>query len=109
MQQIELNELTRNGEVHNLSGHDRGQAARQKFRIAELDATEEAVVVNVPSYVYTITPSFFQGMFAESVRHLGDRDRFLARYSFRADPVVLQQIDKGIRASLMNRRAILSD
>ncbi|MCJ9725412.1 hypothetical protein MOV66_31875 [Agrobacterium sp. SHOUNA12C] len=109
MRQIELNELTGGGEVHNLSGHDRGQAAREKFKIADLDELNEPVVVNVPGFIYTITPSFFQGMFADSVRHFGDREKFLARYTFNADPVVLQQIDKGIRSSLMNRRPIFAN
>ncbi|WP_132535180.1 hypothetical protein [Rhizobium sp. PP-F2F-G48] len=109
MQKINLVELTGGGEVHNLSGHDRGQAARELFNIATLDESAEKVVIEIPDFVYTITPSFFQGMFAESVRALGGRDNFLSRYSFTADPVVLQQIDNGIRSSLMKRREILAE
>lgn len=101
--QISLNELTNNGEVRNLSGHERGSAARNRFHLGELDVIEEPVVVDVPAYIYTITPSFFQGMFAESVRRLGSRERFLRKYSFNADPIVLEQIEKGIRISLMDR------
>nr|WP_278377167.1 hypothetical protein [Brucella anthropi] len=104
--QISLNELTNNGEVRNLSGHERGSAARNKFHIGELDTNEELVVIEVPAYIYTITPSFFQGMFAESVRRLGSRERFLEKYSFNADPVVLDQIEKGIRISLMQRGSL---
>ncbi|MBO3760403.1 hypothetical protein [Ciceribacter sp. L1K22] len=107
MQQIELIELTGNGEVHNLSGHDRGLAARKKFKLEELDKAGDQVVVSIPDFVYSVTPSFFQGMFAESVRLFGNREKFLSRYQFRADPVVLEQIDNGIRASLMQRRSLL--
>lgn len=107
MQTIELEQLTK-GEVHNLSGHDRGQAARTHFNLADMDVTDDVVIVHVPDHVYTITSSFFQGMFAESVTKLGDRDKFLARYRFDADPVVLQQIEQGIRASLMKRKSIFA-
>lgn len=106
---IELNELTNGGEVRNLSGHERGKAARLKFGLADLDNADQQVVISIPDFVYTITPSFFQGMFAESVRLLGDRERFLDRYQFDADPVVLQQIDRGIRASLMERRPFMTN
>ncbi|MDJ1632653.1 hypothetical protein [Rhizobium rhizogenes] len=107
MQTIELEQLTK-GEVHNLSGHDRGQAARVHFKLSELDGGTDVVLIHVPEHVYTITSSFFQGMFAESVKHLGDRESFFARYRFDADPVVLQQVEQGIRASLMKRNSIFS-
>lgn len=107
MQKIELEQLTK-GEVHNLSGHDRGQAARKLFDLNKYDEADDVVVVHIPEHVYTITSSFFQGMFAESVKHLGSRDDFLARYRFDADPVVLQQIEQGIRASLMRRGSLFA-
>ncbi len=106
--QIELIELTNNGEVHNLSGHERGLAAREKFHIESLDGSEEPVVVAVPEFVYTITPSFFQGMFAESVKRFVTREAFLKKYRFNAQPVVLKQIDRGITASLMKRGSFLN-
>lgn len=107
MRTIELEQLTK-GEVHNLSGHDRGQAARAHFNLSDMDSTDGVIVVHVPEHIYTITSSFFQGMFAESVTKLGDRDTFLSRYRFDADPVVLQQIEQGIRASLMTRKSIFA-
>lgn len=108
MQKIELMELTGNGEVHNLSGHERGLAARNKFNLEKLDSSAEPVVVAIPDFVYTITPSFFQGMFAESVKKLGNREGFLSHYTFIAPPVVLQQIENGIRSSLMKRGSLFS-
>ncbi|WP_313078366.1 hypothetical protein [Agrobacterium pusense] len=107
MQTIELEKLTK-GEVHNLSGHDRGRAARNFFNLSELDNVDDIVVVSVPEHIYTITSSFFQGMFADSVKRLGTREDFLSRYRFDADPVVLQQIEQGIRASLMKRGSIFA-
>ena len=99
MVEIKLSDLTRDGEVRNLSGHERGVAAREKFNLPNLDSAPETVVVVVPDDITTLTSSFFQGMFSESVQSLGnDRDRFLNHYQFDASPLVLMQIERGIAA-----------
>ena len=104
MREIDLGELTRGGEVHNLSGHERGLAAREHFGLEGSDGADEEVRVVIPQDIYTLTPSFFQGMFAGSVHALGgDRDRFFARYRFAASSVVLQQVERGV-ASVRTRR-----
>jgi hypothetical protein len=108
MPKISLSELTNNGEVRNLSGHERGVAARVKYKLDQLDQGSEAVLIEIPDEVYSITSSFFQGMFAQSVRTLGSRDSFLAHYQFDAAPVVLRQIERGIEGSLIQRGSILA-
>ena len=110
MLEIDLNELTNGGEVHNLSGHERGVAARAHFHLEDADAAQEPVRVVIPEHIYTLTPSFFQGMFAASVHASGnDRASFFSRYKFAAAPVVLQQIERGIAAVRTRRGDILSD
>ena len=108
MLEINFKELTNDGEVRNLSGHERGRAARSKYRLDEADGSAELVRVIVPEDVYSITSSFFQGMFSESVRKAGNREGFLARFEFDAPPVVLRQVERGIEASLMKRGSILA-
>jgi hypothetical protein len=105
--EIDLKVLTRDGEVRNLSGHDRGQEARKAFDLDRVDQSSDSVRVVVPENLYTLTSSFFQGMFAQSVRAAGDREKFLSRFKFDADPVVLRQIENGISASLMHRRPLM--
>lgn len=105
---INLDELTRHGEVRNLSGHERGVAARVKYGLATADLGKEQVLVVVPDEIYTITPSFFQGMFAESVHKAGTRELFLSKFRFSAPPVILRQIESGIESSLMKRQSIFS-
>jgi hypothetical protein len=105
---INLGDLTAGGEVRNLTAHERGVAARTHYGLDALDVNEEGVNVVVPSDVLTLTPSFFQGMFAESVRHFGSRDKFLAHYRFEASSLILKQIDRGISASQMRRGELLS-
>jgi hypothetical protein len=69
-----------------------------------LDQASDSVEVHVPDYVYSLTPSFFQGLFGESVHALGnDKGSFLAHFRFIAPPIVLQQIERGLTAALTSR------
>lgn len=109
MPEIDLAELTRNGEVRSLSGHERGVAAREHFGLEAADRGAAPVVVQIPDDVYTLTTSFFQGMFAASVHALNDdRERFLSKYRFVASPIVLRQIERGISSVRTRRDGVLS-
>jgi hypothetical protein len=104
MAMIDLEALTGEGSVQNLSGRLRGLAAREMFRLDELDATGEIVEVRVPEYVYSLTPSFFQGLFGESVHAVGDSaDSFRQRFHFLAADIVLEQVERGLNAALTTR------
>jgi len=102
MREISLQDLTENGNVHNLAGYECGRAAREKYHIDDLDRTGEEVCIVIPDDVYTITVPFFQGMFAESVHKAGSRENFFNQFKFDAPLVVLQQVEHGIRLSLTN-------
>lgn len=109
MREIDLSELTRGGEVRNLSGHERGFAARQLFGLDGADKDVEPVFVRVPSSIYLLTPSFFQGMFSQSVQALGSsRERFLEHYRFDAPSVIMRQIDQGIERVQTRRGELLA-
>jgi len=103
MAAIDLEELTQ-GKVHNLSGRLRGLAAREKFHLDEIDESSEPVEVRFPDYVYAVTPSFIQGLFAKSVeRRGGSANAFRSSYSFIAPAVVLEQVERGLTAILTSR------
>lgn len=109
MRELDLNRLTQDSSVRNLSGHERGVAARAMFELDTLDRADEPVRVVIPRDVYTLTPSFFQGMFSESVKALGcERSRFLAHYKFDASAIVMRQIDRGIDTVGMRRGQLLA-
>lgn len=80
---IDIQELTQ-GQVMNLAGHQRGLAARERFRIAQLDFDGQPVEVIFPADFRQVSSSFFQGMFANSVHRLGSVDRFFEHYRFNA-------------------------
>lgn len=101
---IDLNILTDNGKVHNLSGHDRGVAARAEFGLDALDLGGGDVEISVPDHIYAVSPSFVQGLLADSVKTLGStREGFFSRYRLVASDLIKRQFDRGISAILTNR------
>jgi hypothetical protein len=101
MQQIDFAVLTR-GEVRSLIGHERGVAARDEFKLDELDQGADEVVVLVPSDMRTLTPSFLQGLFAGSVSHLGELG-FFKHYKFDAPAHILDDVRAGVDRILTSR------
>lgn len=100
---IDLEALTQ-GKVHNLSGHERGLAARDFFGLDRLDAAEEVVEIRVPEHVYGISPSFVQGLLSASVRHFGSsKEGFFDHYSLVSSELVKRQFDRGLSAILTDR------
>lgn len=101
---IDLDVLTDHGKVHNLSGHDRGVAARAEFGLDQLDQQSDQVDIIVPDHIYAVSPSFIQGLLAGSFQHAAyDRSAFFARYSLVASDLIRRQFERGISAILMNR------
>ena len=100
---IDLNLVTDNGKVTNLSGKERGLAARELFKIDTLDNSKEPISVITPNTLITIAPSYFLGIFGESVVKLGGKEQFLEKYKFYTSPNVMRQILTGISRSLMRR------
>lgn len=104
MQTIDLEELTGNGKVHNLSGHVRGLAARNAFGLDALDAAGDPVQVIVPDHVYSLSPSFVQGLFSASVKAVGnDPSAFFSRYLIVASDLVRRQIDRAMANITLDR------
>lgn len=64
------------------SGRDRGVALRAKYDLDALDAQSEPIQVIIPENTYTISSSFFLGLFGPSVRKCGSVDKFEVKFSF---------------------------
>jgi hypothetical protein len=105
--QINLDRLTGEGRVRNLSGKERGVAARAELGLSALDAKDDDVVVVVPDYVDTISPSYFQGLFSQSIKHLHGRDGFLQKYRFKATSQAMRWIEIGIRNATSSRQSLI--
>lgn len=101
---IDLDVLTEGGKVHNLSGHDRGVAAREAFGLDQLDQQPSAIEIRVPDHIYAISPSFIQGLLATSVQKAGSsREGFFKRFSLNSSDLIKRQFDRGLNSILTNR------
>ncbi len=94
-QTIDLTSFTRGGTLQNLSGKDRGLAARKEFKLDSHDETRDPVKVRIPGNVYAISTSFFCGMFGDSYKKLGDAG-LREVYSFEMPDVLRPQIEQGL-------------
>ena len=98
--EINLDGLTGNGRVHNLTGKDRGLSGRTLFKMDELDASDTMVNVIIPEHLDNMSTSYFLGMFSKSIKSLGV-EKFRAKYLFNSTkPVIIKQIEHGIKLSI---------
>ena len=93
---IDFAEITDGGRVRNISGHGKGVAARKKFGVDEIDASDNSAIITVPDSIYAVSVSFTQGFFGETLKRLGSKKQFFDHYSFECTPLVLNQIIRGL-------------
>ena len=87
------------------SGRDRGEALREKYGLDALDTAAEVDVV-IPESIWTVSSSFFLGMFGPSVRKCGSVDSFERKYRFKA-PEFLKPILHSHATLALQPRALL--
>jgi hypothetical protein len=88
------------------TGRPRGVALRKKLKLDSVDEVGERVSVDIPEDVYTVTSSFFLGLFGPSVRHYGSKNDFLCHYSFKAPERVASRLDEWVDRALRDKGAI---
>jgi len=66
---------------HVFTRRENGEALRKQWHLDGRDTNDEIVIVQIPDTMYTISSSFFIGLFADSLRKMG-RERFKEKYRF---------------------------
>jgi len=94
----------RSPESHVFAGRPRGESVRQRARIDEFDRSNEEIEVRVPKDTFTVSSSFFLGMFGKSVQLLGE-ETFRRRYRF-VGANIRNTIEDGI-AEALNKKSPL--
>lgn len=90
-------------------GRERGNSVRKKFSLDKLDQDPETVSVIVPDNTFSINPSFFLGLFGESIRTLGSREAFLKKYRFKIPKHLQSSIEAYISRALFEKRMLLGN
>jgi uncharacterized protein YbjT (DUF2867 family) len=107
-QNIDLTRVAGSGTVHNLTGRERGEAARRALELDWWDGQPGRAVVHVPDFLLAVTESFVVGLFSESVERLGLLG-FYEKYSFDAKPALLHQLHRAIERIAAPRQKLLPD
>jgi len=98
---IDLGKMTQ-GKVRNLSGQNRGVAAREFFDLETLDHKDEVITVKFPEDLLAVAPSFTQGLFARSFAALGSGYSFRKHYKIEASELIKEQLEHGFRRILVH-------
>ena len=85
------------------SGRDRGVAAREQYHLSQIDASDDTVEVILPDTLYTLTSSFFLGLFGESVRKCGSVPGFERKYRFKGPDFLVPILRSHAGLALRNK------
>lgn len=89
------------------TGRDRGQRLRVELCLDELDARGVEVDIKIPESTYTISSSFFLGLFGPSVVRAGSRDAFYRRYHFKSPSFLKEVMDSYVARALQSRNLFI--
>lgn len=86
------------------TGRDRGERLRVELNLDAFDADADVVVeVCIPNSAYTVSSSFFLGLFGPSVIRAGSRESFYLKYRFSAPKHIQDVIGGYVTRALQTR------
>ena len=89
------------------SGREKGRLNREKFDMDTIDASDKLVDVIIPDNTYSITSSFFMGLFGKSIRNIGNRDEFFQKYRFKMPDKFKDKIEIYIERALREKNPVI--
>lgn len=89
------------------TGRSRGEHLRLELQLDKLDAAGVPVEVDIPEGTYTISSSFFLGLFGPSILKAGSKDAFFAHYKFKT-PAFLQSVIDGYVSRALQARNLFA-
>lgn len=90
-----------NGPVY--TGRERGVRLRDQLALDAIDASDTVVEVSIPENTYTVSSSFFLGLFGPSVVRAGSKDKFYKQYHFKLPAFLSPDVDGYIARALQGR------
>ena len=80
-----------------LAYRNRGQDAREKFKLDELEDKYDKIIINIDPSILSFNGSYFIGLFADSTTKLKTEEEFRKKYEFKADEYILADIKDNIK------------
>ena len=84
------------------AGRERAERLREVLAMDRIDASNESVSVVIPDQTYSVTSSFFLGLFAPSIIKAGSKVAFLNKFRFNAPDYVMEDFDAYITRALVD-------
>lgn len=91
------------------SGRSRGEAARKSLNLDQKDKEEIFIEVKIPESTYSITSSFFLGIFGKSIRSCGDVDKFFSKFSFNAPDRMIEKFISYTKRALREKTPLIGN
>jgi hypothetical protein len=85
------------------TGRLRGEQLRDELELDRLDEAADTVDVRIPESTYTISSSFFLGLFGPSVVKAGSPEAFYSHYRFQSPAFLKEVMDSYVRRALQTR------
>ena len=89
------------------SGREKGRLNREKYHLDDIDTSDKLVEVIIPDGTYSITSSFFMGLFGKSIREIGDRDEFFHKYRFKMPDKFRNKVEIYIERALREKTPVI--
>lgn len=82
------------------SGRSRGEELREFIHLDQMEKQSSHISVIIPEDTYSVTSSFFLGLFAPSVRNAGTREAFYEKFNFEAPDFIMEDFEGYIARAL---------
>ncbi len=105
MSSLRVDLSTVSGPVY--SGRERGEALRRKYELDDKESGADVVDVFIPEATYTVSSSFFLGLFGPSVKKCGSVADFERKFRFTA-PEFLKPILHAHASLAVQNRTLFS-
>lgn len=85
-----------------ISGRDLGFKQRKYHKLNELEDNNNIIEIKIEDNIIFLSSSFFLGMFGESVRKCGSKEKFKEKFIFKTNGQIESNIEDGINDALKN-------
>lgn len=83
-----------------ISGRNLGKQQRKSLKLDDIIKKNEKIEIIIPDNIYSISSSFFLGLFGDIVRNLGSKENFYKKFIFNGSESLKNNINDGINDAL---------
>ena len=88
--------------IRAISGRDLGFKQRKHHKLDELENNNDQFEIKIANNIIFLSSSFFLGMFGDSVRKCGSKEKFKQKFIFKTNGQIESNIEDGINDALKN-------